>query len=123
MKKLLVTFMVALFATLVLGQTKTEVKPADLPKCVKDYIMHNMKGSNIDKAFKIDNKGEITYSVTVMKGKEKHILLFDKNCNVSKKASPAENKTTEANPTKPPKPVPLPPVKNNEQTQPAQPKK
>lgn len=116
MKKVLVTFMVALFATFVLGQTKTEVKPANLPKCVTDYVVQNMKGFNIDKAFKMDNKGEITYIVTVIKGKEKHILNFDKNCKIVTQVTPA---TTEPS-TKSPKP--LPPVKANEEKK-ADPKK
>jgi uncharacterized protein YdeI (BOF family) len=97
MKKVLVTFMVALFATVVLGQTKTELKTADLPKNVTDYITLNMKNSTIDKAFKMDNKGEITYKVVLLcKGNEKKILHFDKNGNfVDKVVKPAGEKKTE----------------------------
>ena len=96
MKKVLVTFMVALFATVVLGQTKTELKTADLPKNVTDYITLNMKNSTIDKAFKVDNKGEITYKVVVMNGKEKNVLHFDKNGNfVDKMVKSAGEKKTE----------------------------
>lgn len=118
--------MVALFATFVLGQTKTEVKPANLPKCVTDYVMQNMKGFNIEKAFKMDNKGEITYIVTVIKGKEKHILNFDKNCKIVTQVTPAEQKKTQAIPpnTDPASksPKPLPPVKAGEEKN-ADPKK
>ena len=96
MKKVLVTFMVALFATVVLGQTKTELKTADLPKNVTDYITLNMKNSTIDKAFKVDNKGEITYKVVVMNGKEKKVLHFDKNGNfVNKVVKPVGVRKTE----------------------------
>jgi hypothetical protein len=130
MKKVMVTFMVALFATVVLGQTRTEVKPADLPKCVPDYIINHLKGYNIDKAFKMDNKGDITYDVTVMKGKERRALIFDKACKVLKNenlSKPVEPKKADGTPpnNKPTeeKKKPLPPVKNDGQAQPADPKK
>ena len=109
--------MVALFATVVLGQTKTEIKPALLPKCVKEYII-KMKGFNIDKAFKVDNKAEITYIVTITKGKEKRTLEFDKNCKNVKNVTAAEPKTPEAVTPTPPKPVPLPPVKTGQEPAP-----
>jgi len=106
MKKALVTFMVALFATVVLGQaTKTDVKPSDLPDCVTKYIHQNMNGYTIDKVYRIENKLDITYEVTlIMKGKEKQVLTFDANCKVVKKIIPNEKKK--------PEPKPVPPVKN-----------
>ena len=127
----MVTLMVALFATVVLGQTRTEVKTADLPKCVPDYLTSHMKGYAIDKAFKMDNKGDITYDVTVIKGKEKHALIFDKACKVLKNenlSKPVEPKKTDGNPPNNKKAEekkhPLPPVKNEGQTTPAsEPKK
>ena len=118
MKKLLVTFMVALFATVVFGQTRNEVKTADLPKCVSDWVVKNMKGSTIDKAFKIDSKNEISYVVRLVKGKDKRWMEFGKNCgSVTKVAGDPEK--TEAVPAAPPKPVPLPPVKKEGQPTPA----
>ncbi len=110
MKKLFVTFMVALFATIVLGQTKIEIKPVDLPQCVKDYIHLNMKDFTIEKAFKITNKGEVTFTVVVMKGKEKQTLQFDKNCKLIKTNNP--DKTGAVPIIKSTEPKPLPPVKN-----------
>lgn len=107
MKKVLITFLVALFATVVLGQTKTAIKSSDLPKCVHEYLAKNMKGFNIDKAFRMDNKGEILYLVIILKGKEKHSLEFDRMCQNVKKVTVTEPKK-EAVPPPPPKPVPLP---------------
>ena len=116
MKKLFVTFMVALFATVVLGQAKTEIKPSELPKCVHEYLAQNMKDYKIDKAFKQDIKGELTYMVIVTKGKDKQTLTFDKNCKaVNKAAETAPGKTaTQAKEPIPPKPAPLPPVKTDD---------
>lgn len=110
MKKVLVTFMVALFAAVVLGQTKIEIKPVDLPKGVKDYIHQNMKDYTIDKAFKIDNKGEVIFSVIVQKGKDKQTLQFDKNCKLIKTSNPDKTGAVPINQKTEPKP--LPPVKN-----------
>ena len=125
MKKVFVTFMVALFATIVFGQTKIEIKPVDLPQCVKDYIHQNMKDFTIDKAFKIDSKGEITFTVIVMKGKEKQTLQFDKNCKLVKNVNPDKTGAVPIN--KQPERKPLPPVKNpqtgTENTDPKNPKK
>jgi hypothetical protein len=131
MKKVMVTIMVALFATVVLGQTRTEVKPVNLPKCVTDYVTSAMKGYQVDKAWKIDNKGEITHSITIFKGKEKRTLIFDKTCklvkneNISEPVSPKKGDAVPPN-GNPPKDEkhPLPPVKSGgEQPAPAQPKK
>ena len=59
MKKALVTVMVVIFATAVFGQS--EIKPLDAPKCLADWLMQNMDGFKIDKLYKIDKKGEISY--------------------------------------------------------------
>ena len=88
-----------------------------------------MKGYNIDKAFKMDNKGEITYNVTVIKGKEKHVLIFDKVCKVVKNENLSEPVTPKKSDAAAPggntpqdQKKPLPPVKNNEPAT-SQPKK
>jgi hypothetical protein len=98
MKKIFVTFVVVLLATFAFAQTKTEMKSADLPKKVTDYITQNMKGFTVDKAYKMENKGEMSYAVIVMKGTDKHKMHFDKDGNFIKSAAPAEVKKIEAAP-------------------------
>lgn len=120
MKKLFVTFLVALFATAVLGQTKTAIKPPDLPKCVAVWVKQNMKGFDIDKAFRLetissDGKVVISYYARATKMKEHQWLSIDKNCGKVKKISEAEAQTD------PPKQ--LPPVKTDPEGNPVQPKK
>jgi hypothetical protein len=115
MKKLMISIMVALFATVVLGQTKSEIKSSDLPKCVHEYLTKNFKGFTIIKAYKQDSKGEISFMTIVTKGKDKHTLEFDKNCN--KITKPPENTGKNTNQAKEPiKPVPIPPKQNEEPT-------
>jgi hypothetical protein len=93
MKKLFVTFMVALFATVVLGQTKkTEIGPNQLPDCVTKYITVNMAGYKIEKAVKIESNKVITYEVTVFKAEEKQILTFDADCTHVKKVNADQKK-------------------------------
>jgi hypothetical protein len=79
MKEVLVAFMVVLSATLVHGQTKTESKLAGIPKTAKVYVMENMSNYTVDTAFKVENNGEITFKVILMKGAQKTTLTFDKN--------------------------------------------
>ena len=125
MKKVLVTFMVALFATVVLGQaTKTEIRPTDLPDCVTKYIHQNMVGYTIVKVYRIENKLVITYDVTVMKGKGTLILTWDSNCKLLKKVNPDEKKNPDnGNVKKKPEPKPAPTNPATEPEKPAPPKK
>jgi hypothetical protein len=95
MKKVLVTIMVALFATVVVGQTKTLIKPQNLPRCGQDWVKLNMKGFTIDKAYKIENKSsdktvKNIYYGRAIKGKEMQWLSFDPDCKNVKKITVAE---------------------------------
>jgi hypothetical protein len=113
MKKIFVTFVVALIATFAMAQNKSEIKPTDLPKKVTDYVSQNMKGFTIEKAYKVENKGEVSYAVIVMKGTEKHKMHFDKDGTFIKSIAPAEDMKTEGAPaTKTTNQVPVkqPPV-------------
>ena len=82
---------VGLFVSFAYGQTKTEVKTADLKKEISDNIAKTYAGYRIDKAFKSDAAGVITFEVSISKGTEKHFLVYDKDgkfvkANDSKKA-------------------------------------
>jgi hypothetical protein len=85
MKKL-VLFMAVIFAvTFVNAQTKTEIKVADLQKAITDHIAANYAGFTIEKAFKVDSKGVITFKVHVSKATEKLTLVYDKDGKFVKK--------------------------------------
>jgi len=113
MKKL-VLFMAVIFAvTFVNAQTKTEVKVADLQKVITDHITANYAGYTIEKAFKIDTKGVITYKVHVSKAAEKLTLVYDKDGKFVKKiaaepkaATAPKKEATPAKSTKAPKAEP-----------------
>ncbi len=79
MKRALFVMLLGLFATVVFGQTKTEVKPAALSQTIRDYVANNYTGYTIEKAFKVDSKGVITWDVIVQKDKAKDKLEFDNN--------------------------------------------
>jgi hypothetical protein len=106
MKKVFLTLLVAAFAIVVFGQTKTEIKQNDLPSCISEWMKVNLKGYTIDKAFKVDNSGVISYLVRTTKGKEMvQWLEADAKCTISLK------KVTEPEPApkpKPPQPEPKP---------------
>ncbi len=101
MKKLLFVMLLGLFATAVFAQTKTEVKPADLSKPVTDYIQKNYAGYTIDKAFKVDSKGVITWDVIVSKDKMKDKLEFDNNGKFLKQIAMGEKPAAKSESTTP----------------------
>jgi hypothetical protein len=78
MKKAFLIFVLAIFSTLLFAQTKTELKTTDLAKPISEYISKNFNGFTIDKAFKIDTKGVITYNVCVSKDKLHEMITFSK---------------------------------------------
>jgi|GEM_PF-2027265 len=115
MKRAFVTLVVALFATAVLAQTRVEIKPAELPGCCSEWIKTNMKDFTINKAFKNDNKGVITFYVNLIttkadvKGNKSQWFEFDKDCkNVKKVEDPKPEPAPQPKPKPQPKPAPAP---------------
>jgi hypothetical protein len=86
MKRIFVTFLAAIFATALFAQVqnRTEIKPADLPKKVTDYITTTYKDFTIEKVFKLEKNTDVEYRVIVAKGTEKHNVHFDKDGNLIK---------------------------------------
>jgi hypothetical protein len=103
MKKVTLTLFIALFSMMVFAQTKTEMKPSELPKSITDYIAQNVKAFTIFKAFKVDSKGVITYDVVVTKGSDKRILVFDKDGKFMKKGDQETKETLKSAPDTKPK--------------------
>jgi hypothetical protein len=79
MKKILFLFIFGIFSTFLFAQTKTEMQAAELQKPILDYISKNFNGYTIDKVFKVDDKGVITYDICVNKDKTHEKLFFDKD--------------------------------------------
>jgi hypothetical protein len=86
MKKLLITLAAIIISTTAFAQKKTtEVAVAKLPKATTDYIKDNLPGASITKAYKIEEKGDITYDVGIDVKGRKHQLIFDKDGKFLKK--------------------------------------
>ena len=67
-------------------QTETEMKVADLPKTISEYVSKNYAGYKISEAARItDPAGVISYEAEVEKGKEEFDLIFDMNGGFLKK--------------------------------------
>jgi hypothetical protein len=116
MKRTLVTFLVALFATVVLGQTKTEMGPNEVPDCVTKYITVNMPGYTIDKAVKVDNDKTVTYEVIASKGQQRQTLTFSADCKRVVKSNPPKQ-----DPKKKPDDGTVPPKKEKKPKDPVAP--
>lgn len=84
-----ITILLLLFLTSLAlsGQTKTELQPEELQKPIVQYIAKNYPGYAIDKAFKVDTRGVITFDVCLYKDKNYEKLFFDKEGNYLRKES------------------------------------
>lgn len=89
MKKLLLILLMGILAPVVFGQTKTELKTADIPKPITEFLAKNLKNSTVDKAFKVDSKGVITYDLLIAHGADKAVYIFDKDGKFIKRADRA----------------------------------
>jgi len=87
MKNILLIVIFGIFSTIVFAQTKTELLAAELQKPILEYISKKYVGYSIDKVFKVDAKGVITYDVCVNKDKTHEKLFFDKEGKFLRKES------------------------------------
>jgi len=87
MKKALVIFVFGILSTIIFAQTKTELQASELQKPILEYISKNFKDYSIDKVFKVDAKGVITYDICVNKDKIHEKLFFDKDGKFLRKES------------------------------------
>ena len=97
MKRVLVTFIVAIFATVTFGQvTKTEIKVNELPKCTIDWIKKEMRDYNPERALKVVTKTPdlvtICYNVKLTNAKTGALqwVSFCSDCAKIKKISEKE---------------------------------
>ncbi len=87
MKKILLIFILGILSPIIFAQTKTELQVSELQKPITEYISKNFQGFSIDKIFKVDAKGVITYDICVNKDKTHEKLFFDKDGKFLRKES------------------------------------
>jgi hypothetical protein len=87
MKKAFLIFIFGIFSVVIFAQTKTELQAEELQKPILEYISKNFSGYSIDKIFKVDAKGVITFDVCVNKDKTHEKLFFDKDGKFLRKES------------------------------------
>ncbi len=85
MKNICLSILFVLACTLLYGQTKTEISTADLTRPITDHLKKNMPGYSIDKAFRVDTQGLMTYEICVSKEKNLEKLTYDKEGKYIKK--------------------------------------
>ena len=61
------------------AQTRTELELKDLQKPILEYINQHFKGYTVNRVFKEDAKGVITYDICVNKGQVHEKIFFDKD--------------------------------------------
>jgi hypothetical protein len=79
-KKILILIVscLILMGQALLAQTKTEMKAEELQKSIRDYIALNFKGFTIDRVFKVDTRGVITYDICINKENNHEKVFFSK---------------------------------------------
>ena len=87
MKKIFLILIYGILTTAICAQTKTELQVSELQKPILEYIAKNFNGYSIDKVFKVDAKGVITYDVCINKDKTHEKLFFDKEGKFLRKES------------------------------------
>ena len=87
MKRVLIILVFGILSTIILAQTKTELQPSELQKPILEYSSQNFKDYCVDKVFKVDAKGVITYDIGVNKDKTHEKLFFDKDGKFLRKES------------------------------------
>jgi hypothetical protein len=78
MKRVVFVFFLLFASTLLFSQTRTELQVNELQKPIVEYIEKNFKGFSIEYAFKVDDKGVITFDICISKDKTNEKLFFDK---------------------------------------------
>ena len=106
MKTVLITCAALLISGFLFAQKTTDIPVAKLPKAATDYIKENLPGTTITKATKVEDKGVITYNVSIDVKGRKHILVFDKDGKFLKKGDDLIQSSAPKN-----KPVSAPPAK------------
>ena len=87
MKKAFLISVLVIFSTIVFAQTRTELQATELQKPILEYISKNFTGYSVDKIFKVDDKGIITYDICVNKDKIHEKIFFDKEGKFLRKES------------------------------------
>jgi len=87
MKKGFIIIILGILSSAIFAQTKTELQVSELQKPIVEYISKNFQGFSIDKIFKVDAKGVITYDVCINKEKTHEKLFFDKDGKFLRKES------------------------------------
>ncbi len=82
MKRIFIFLFVSLFITGVMAQNVTELKPAEIPKKITEYLNKNLVTYSVVRAAKSDYNGVIKYKIMAESNGRKAIYLFDKDFKI-----------------------------------------
>jgi len=91
MKKVMLVLFLGMAVLIVNAQTKTAVKPVDLPKEINENLTKDYKDYQVVNAFKVNTKEIITFEVMAKKDKEFLILTYDAAGKFLKKVEPRKD--------------------------------
>jgi hypothetical protein len=116
MKRIALVLFLGMAVVFANAQTKTSVKTEDLPKAITDNTAKDFKDFKLERAFKVDTKGVITYQLMMKNDKQFLILTYDAAGKFMKKDEPKKQTAapapkTEQKPATTPAPKSEPPKK------------
>jgi hypothetical protein len=84
--------MALVYTALIKAETKTAIRPSELNQLILDDIQKNYPRYSINDAFKVNNKGVITYEVIIQEGKDRLNLYYDDKGKFIRKQLPVKPK-------------------------------
>jgi len=80
------------YTAMVKAETKTAIRPSELNQLILDDIKKNYALYTINEAFKVNNKGAISYEVIIQEGKDRLNLYYDDKGKFIRKQLPVKPK-------------------------------
>jgi len=78
------------YTALIKAETKTAIRPSELNQLILDDIQKGYPHYAINEAFKVNNKGIITYEVIIQEGKNRLNLYYDDKGKFIRKQLPVK---------------------------------
>jgi hypothetical protein len=92
MVRFIFIMLLATFAGTAMAETKTAIRPSELNPKIRNDIEKNYPGYIVMEAFKVNNKGMVTYEAIIQKNKDRLHLYYSVDGVFLRKELPHQNK-------------------------------
>lgn len=92
MARLVLIIVFVIQASIAVAETKTAIRPSELNQKILDDIKKNYPEYNIIEAFKVNNRGTVTYEAIIQKNKDRLHLYYSLDGLFLRKELPRQNR-------------------------------